>query len=880
MPVTEETQKLLLDQPGGLAAAAWTYAPITNGALDVVDTAVDAAARWLGIGRDVILKGESGAGRSTCLRKLVTTVARTGANAVLVDHRDLNTSAVDRAAARARAGRPEPDLVRRIVDDLGPQGVLVLDDLHQLDDQGMDTLEAVLAHTSARFVATTTTDLVAHRSRTLTRLLTGRGPAEVEIQPLDYQSMARLVAGRLGGQADAGLVSSLIAWSAGNPDAALAVLDSARFAGVARQQHGTWTLIGDLDCVPMESVAHMLAADLDRGTRSVLELLSVLGTSTAEKVQQLVPRAELAELLDRGRVVLHRGRVSGGDDLVAVSPPALARALRNGLTESRRMELEAVVVGGSVAGEPARPQLRDQLAASPSVADRSSARWAAQLSALVHERAVVQEAATRATWQRCPSVATALPYLAVLLRRPGSERAEEVFDTTAVGLEDDPAQVAMFQNLRCRWRVWHAPEGTPDPAEDLPDPAAPMLDVVAAVQQAQKEGWSDEMLLDRLDLRRSDQTRFGCAHVRLASAGALLAASRFDLVLDLTEDVDDLPDWLPAEYGHYLAGIHSMALLLVGRTEDAERVARAWLDGACDRLDLAGIRVHSLTLAHAMAVGGRRDEAWQVLNSALRLGPPGPLGGTFYRRTLTLGAMLLSRDETLDIARLLLDELRASRVGYRPVVSDMRAIAEAYVLRAEGEAEQADELLWAEGLGCEAEGWTAQATEYWMLRTSAPTAEQARAMRALADRAPMPMLGSLVDLHVALGDPEPATLEQAVRAAPLHIVPGLAATAVTLLSAVRVQAGGESLTEDEVVALVGDQVAARLRNRPPHLAAAATLSDREREIARMVTAGLTNRAIASQLYLSPRTVENHVHRTLRKFGVASRRDLPDVFSGH
>lgn len=878
MPVTDEKQKYPQDQSGGLAAA-WTCAPITSSALDVVDTAVDSAARWLDIGRDVILRGESGAGRSTCLRKLVTTVARSGANAVLVDHRDLNLSTADRAAARARAGRPEPDLVRRIIDDLGPRGILLVDDLHHLDDQGMDMLDAVLAHTSARFVTTTTIDTVGHRSRALSRLLTDRGPAEVEIQPMDYQSMVRLVAGRLGGPADASLISSLVAWSAGNPDVALAVLDSARFTGVARQRHGTWTLVGDLDCVPMESVAHMLASDLDCSARSVLELLSALGPSTAEKVRQLVPDSALSELLDRGRVVLYRGQVPGGGDLMAVSPPALARALRNGLTESRRLELEGIVVG-AVAGESAHPQLRDQLAASSPAADRSSARWAAQLTALVHERAVVEEAAARATWQRHPSVATALPYVEVLLRRPGSESAAEVFDGTVVGSDDDPDQVAMYQNLMRRWRVWHAPDGTTDPAGELPHPPGPVLDVVTTVQQAQREGWTDQVLADRLDLRRAGPTGSGCAQVRLAAAGALLAASRFDLVLDLTADTEDLPSWVPAEYRHYLAGIHSMALLFGGRVEDAEQVARVCLDRACDRLDLAGIRVHSLTLAHAMSVTGRREEAWQMLNTALRLGPPGPLGSTFYRRTLTLGAVLLARDETSDVARLLLDELRATRVGFRPVVADMRAVAEAYLLRAEGEAEQADELLWAEGARCEAEGWTAPAMEFWMLRTSAPTAEQAAAIRALADRAPMPMYGSLVDVHVALADPEPEALERAVRTAPLQIVPGLAATAVTALSAARVRAGGESLTEDEVVSLVGDRVAARLRNRPPHQAAVAMLSDREREIARMVTAGMTNRAIASRLYLSPRTVENHVHRTLRKFGVASRRDLPDVFSGH
>jgi DNA-binding CsgD family transcriptional regulator len=48
------------------------------------------------------------------------------------------------------------------------------------------------------------------------------------------------------------------------------------------------------------------------------------------------------------------------------------------------------------------------------------------------------------------------------------------------------------------------------------------------------------------------------------------------------------------------------------------------------------------------------------------------------------------------------------------------------------------------------------------------------------------------------------------------------------------------------------------------------LSDREREVAAMLAEGLSNRAIASRLYLSPRTVESHVARIFAKLGVSTR----------
>ncbi|GAB1510794.1 ATP-binding protein [Actinophytocola sp. KF-1] len=51
------------------------------------------------------------------------------------------------------------------------------------------------------------------------------------------------------------------------------------------------------------------------------------------------------------------------------------------------------------------------------------------------------------------------------------------------------------------------------------------------------------------------------------------------------------------------------------------------------------------------------------------------------------------------------------------------------------------------------------------------------------------------------------------------------------------------------------------------------LSPRERDVARLVTQGLTNREIADVLFLSPRTVEQHVAKVLRKLGLKSRLDL-------
>ncbi|KOX28448.1 hypothetical protein ADK67_11710, partial [Saccharothrix sp. NRRL B-16348] len=51
------------------------------------------------------------------------------------------------------------------------------------------------------------------------------------------------------------------------------------------------------------------------------------------------------------------------------------------------------------------------------------------------------------------------------------------------------------------------------------------------------------------------------------------------------------------------------------------------------------------------------------------------------------------------------------------------------------------------------------------------------------------------------------------------------------------------------------------------------LSGAERDIARLVGAGLTNRQVAKQLFLSPHTVNYHLRGIFKKLGISSRVEL-------
>jgi DNA-binding CsgD family transcriptional regulator len=59
---------------------------------------------------------------------------------------------------------------------------------------------------------------------------------------------------------------------------------------------------------------------------------------------------------------------------------------------------------------------------------------------------------------------------------------------------------------------------------------------------------------------------------------------------------------------------------------------------------------------------------------------------------------------------------------------------------------------------------------------------------------------------------------------------------------------------------------------------AARLSPQELQVATMAAQGLTNREIAAQLFLSPRTVSTHLYHIYPKVGVTTRNELHRVLA--
>jgi DNA-binding NarL/FixJ family response regulator len=93
-----------------------------------------------------------------------------------------------------------------------------------------------------------------------------------------------------------------------------------------------------------------------------------------------------------------------------------------------------------------------------------------------------------------------------------------------------------------------------------------------------------------------------------------------------------------------------------------------------------------------------------------------------------------------------------------------------------------------------------------------------------------------------------------------------------LLQAIEVVAAGDALIAPGITRRLIAEFAARQDPRQPP-AVLAELTEREREILRLVAGGLSNAEIAGRLVISPLTAKTHVSNVLRKLGCRDRAAL-------
>ena len=135
--------------------------------------------------------------------------------------------------------------------------------------------------------------------------------------------------------------------------------------------------------------------------------------------------------------------------------------------------------------------------------------------------------------------------------------------------------------------------------------------------------------------------------------------------------------------------------------------------------------------------------------------------------------------------------------------------------------------------------------------------------RELRDQLP-----ELVCLMLTSFDDEEALLDAIMAGAAGYVLKQIKGS--DLVAAVRTVASGQSMLDPATTARLMHSLRTEPVAEPALSPELASLSPRERDILALIGDGLTNREIGKRLYLSEKTVKNHISRLLAKLGVQRR----------
>ncbi|GIJ52149.1 LuxR family transcriptional regulator [Virgisporangium aliadipatigenens] len=767
--------------------------------------------------------------------------------------------------------------------------VLAVDDAHLLDP-----LSAALVHQLARagpatLIGTLRTGVdvpEAVRALWVDDLVT-----RIELDPLTGADTERLLRAACDGPVDTASAARLWELSLGNAHLLRELIQAARDGSALVRRYGIWHWTGALPLSPTlaDAVDHRMGR-ITAPVREVLELvafaapvgLSLLVKATdgaavelAEErglirvgpddrrtvvtlahplfgavVRQRCPLTRVRRLLADLAHLIESTGARRHDDLLRVAlwrldsdtardPGQLLRACRQAfgrfeIAQATRLGRAAVAAGGGF-------DAAELLAALLALDDRA-AEAVRVLDAVADELTGDRQ---RTRW-RCARAAAAFWGL-------GDARAVELLSTTsarrstvAAGDPTDggepfepvsPRNLAPVKAVEASMRL-HL--GEPAQAgrlarEVLADSAAgPEHRAVATATLAHMEAASGDPASARARLDALGQGCLTAPHVRLAVEAARGAA----LVIDGSPGAVD--DFLSAGFarvarerdfrlgGGLLTVLQAQAARLRGDLAVASRLASQAAGELSDGHGFA-VLAHA-ERAHAAALMGDADLATEAMADCDRL-----------RR---------------DTARLL-----------HPWVEQARA----WTHVAAGNRREALATLDRLAARMRADGLAGHETTVLLdlARLGSPAPERARRLAATVTATAAPAVFRYV-AAVAAGDG--AALRgaaEAFAALGLHLYAAEAAAgAVTVLRRLRAKEAPEA-----ALRLAGSLARCPDARTPALEIEHPTLTHRERQIARLAAAGVASKAIAEQLYLSARTVDNHLMRVYAKLGVDGRHRL-------
>ena len=762
--------------------------------------------------------------------------------------------------------------------------VLAIDDVPLLDVATAGVIAALAAAGEVDVIASARDDEMLPDP--LVDVLLGDRAMTVALPPMTNDDISTLLHLALGGPVDGAVVVSLRDRSEGNPLLLRELARSALDSGALVQVEDVWRLRGDPTGSPrLREVVESRLDTVAPEARRALELLALCDIIDLDELELLVGLEALADLEEKG---LLRTLIRLGRHCATLSHPLHGEAIRMAL-----------------------PVLRSRLLM------RNHIAWIEQ-----HAPTNTADTLQQAIWR----LDAGLPAdLDSLLR--GAELAVAMQDSRSVLRLAEPlfeqrptaAIGALVGNALFQIGQWDEGFAALDRAAELP--ASPHTRVDMGVTRATILLWGvgdAEAALQTIDRLRADPEMSPDDVVRLNSQYAsILVNAGLPGVARAELEAATTSDQIHTKLGAAVA--YTNALAMAGQTEQAiEAIDQAIATRPTKALTgVADVDVYVVAKSFAFTEAGRLAEANAMSEDGYERAVTCSRPLTQFWFSLSLGRNhLLTGDIATSLRMFTSARALGLDIGLRgPVRSALTGCAIAHALLGNVEAAEAalverEELPPFAFMAPEralGDGWVAavkgdllearRVLEVTAVEAVA-TGHISDALWLLHDVARLGAPEAVLDRMVALA----ATTDSAFATARAAHVMAMVANDLDGLvtSADRFEAIGAHLLAAE--ACVAAAEIARVAGHPrgvasltvraerhvafcdgvstPGLVAsvgiAEPLTDREREIAFMAANGLTTRQIAETLFVSTRTVSNHLQHVFDKLGVRSRSDLRAV----